>query len=560
MNKIYITIIILLFPFFIEAQIPPIEWAKSVGGVSFDTPSSIIADGAGNVITVGNFKTTSDFDPGIGVANLTSAGSFDPFIVKLNSSGDFVWARSVGGTMLDQIYSVTVDDSENIYLTGNFQGTADFDPGSGTFNLSSSGGTDVYVLKLNSSGDFVWVKKIGGTLNESGSSIIVDPTGNVYVTGSFMGNCDFDPGANTFNLGSSGSTDVFITKLNSSGNLTWVKKMGGWGSDNPASIKIGNDGSVYTAGYFSDTADFDPGAGIFNLNSKGDSDIFISKLDDSGNFIWAKEMGGTGLDKALSMTLDPLGNVYTTGLFEDSVDFDPGSAVANFTCNEYEDVFISKLDSSGNYLWTKTIGGASEQGKSIALDLMNNAFILGNFTTVTDMDPGPDTFNLTPIGFTGMFILKLDSLGNFSGAKGIGVTEFETVQSICVDEANAIYSTGILKSSGDIDPDSAVFNLTYAGANDAFIIKMGGTIIGITVNNVTKEILIYPNPTNGSFNISINTKNSIIEVYNSIGTLIQKQTSTSEQSTIDISNEAKGLYLIKVISKGNISTSKIIKQ
>ena len=246
--------------------------------------------------------------------------------ISFCQQANFEWAKAYGGTFFDYGNSITVDNSGNVYTTGSFVGTADFDPGAGTFNLTSAGGTDVFIQKLDASGNLLWAKAFGGTSTDQSNSITVDASGNVYATGNFKGTVDFDPGAGTFNLTSAGSyDDFFVQKLDASGNFLWAKAFGGTSTDQSNSITVDASGNVYTTGSFGYTVDFDPGAGTFNLTSAGGADVFIQKLDASGNFIWAKAFGGTSTDQSNSITVDASGNVYTTGGFGNTVDFDPGA-------------------------------------------------------------------------------------------------------------------------------------------------------------------------------------------------------------------------------------------
>jgi hypothetical protein len=388
-------------------------WAKSFGGTSSDIGNSIAVDSSGNVYTTGFFEGTVDFDPGAGTSNLTSAGDSDVFVSKLNSSGNFVWAKGLGGTSSDFGFSIAVDSSGNVYTTGSFAGTADFDPGAGTTTLTSAGNVDVFVSKLNSSGNFVWAKGLGGASFDSGNSIAVDSSGNLYTTGYFEGTVDFDSGAGTNNLTSAGGADVFVSKLDSSGNFVWAKSFGGTSSDIGQSIAVDSSGNVYTTGYFQGTADFDPGTGTTTLTSAGNVDVFVSKLNSSGNFVWAKGFGGDAFDYGNSIAVDSSGNLYTTGYFQGTVDFDPGTETSTLTSAGSVDVFVSKLNSSGNFVWAKSFGGTSlDLGTSIAVDSTGgNIYTTGTFGGTVDFDPGAGTSNLTSAGSYDVFVLKLTSSG-----------------------------------------------------------------------------------------------------------------------------------------------------
>ena len=386
-------------------------WARSFGSTGYDTAADIVVDSAGNVYTTGSFKGIVDFNPGAGTFNLTSEGSADIFVSKLNSSGNFVWARRIGGTGYESTTAMALDSAGNILTTGSFQGTVDFDPGAGTADLTSAGGDEIFVSKLDSSGNYVWAAAMGGIKHEGGTDIAVDSTGNVYTTGYFFGTVDFDPGSGTTNLTSvGGSIDIFVSKLNSSGNYVWAKTMGGTNQDRGYAIAVDSTGDVYTSGEFQDTADFDPGAGATNLTSAGQEDIFVSKLDSSGNFVWAKGMGGTNNDRAQAMELDSAGNIYTSGFFSGTVDFDPGTGTANRTsAGGSADIFVSKLNSSGNYVWAKSMGGTdTDGGYAIALDSAGNVYTSGYFQGTADFDPGTGTANLTSAGGSvDIFVSKL---------------------------------------------------------------------------------------------------------------------------------------------------------
>ena len=383
-------------------------WARQLGGVSNDEGLSVTADDMGNVYATGYFQNTVDFDPGPGIVNLTSSGSRDIFVCKLDASGNFLWAKQLGGSGLDYSYSISTDTSGNVYTTGFFYNTADFDPGAATFNLTSVGSRDIYISKLDPSGNFLWAKHIGGSGFDNGFSIVTDAIGNVYTTGAFQDTVDFDPGAGILDLSSNGLSDIYISKLDPSGNFVWAGKMGGANTDLGVSITIGASGYIYTTGYFYGTVDFNPGAGVFNLSSFGSRDIFISKFDPSGNFVWAKQLGGTSDDRGFSITTDALDNIYTTGIFENTADFDPGAGNMNLTASGNRDVFISKLNASGNFVWAIQLGGLDDDvGNSITANAIGTIYTIGTFENTADFDLGIGNVNLSSAGGTDAFIHKI---------------------------------------------------------------------------------------------------------------------------------------------------------
>jgi len=458
---------------------PALTWAKQMGGTDYDQGSSIAVDSSGNVYTIGKFAGTADFDPGVGTFNMTSAGFTDIFVSKLDLLGNFVWAKQLGGTDYDGGSSIAVDGSGNVYTTGSFQGTVDFDPGASIFTLTSAGVGDIFVSKLDLLGNFVWAKQMGGAGSDGGIFIALDGSGNVYIIGTFEGTADFDPGASIFTLTSAGATDIFVSKLDLLGNFVWAKQMGGIAFDYGYSIAVDDSGNVYTTGHFQSTADFDPGASIFNMTSAGGFDIFVSKLDLLGNFVWAKQMGGTAWDKGHSIAVDPEllgGNVYTTGYFTGTVDFDPGASIFTLTSAGIYDIFVSKLNASGNFVWAIRMGGASwDYGISIALDGSANVYVMGDqYSGTVDFDPSAGAYNVSNTGTEASFIAQYDNSGNFLCAFAItpGHNEISGKHSLAVAGSN-IYITARFDTAGtDFDPCPPVYNLPHSGGvYDIYVAK-----------------------------------------------------------------------------------------
>ena len=449
-------------------------YAVDMGGTGIDLAYGIAVDSSDNVYTTGRFQGTADFDPGPGIFNLSSAGVWDIFVSKLDSAGNFVWAKSMGGTDFAEGRGIAVDASGNVYTTGHFHATVDFDPGPGTFNLTWG----IFVQKLDSAGNFVWAKDLGGTSFDEGYGIAVDASDNVYITGIFAGTADFDPGPGIFNLSSAGLNDVFISKLDSAGDFVWAKAMGDASDDWGYGIAVDASGNVYSTGFFAETADFDPGQGIANLSSAGGQDIFVSKLDSSGEFVWAQAMGGNSLDTGRGIALDASGNVYTIGSFEGTADFDPGEGAASLGSAGGSDIFLSKLDSAGNFVWAKAMGGTGDdRGLGIALDATGSVHTTGRFQGTADFDPGTGTASLTSAGGTNgdIFVSKLDSTGNFVWAKAMGGTSDDWGLGIVLDATGNVYTTGRFQSTANFDPGAGTASLASAGSFDIFVSKLART-------------------------------------------------------------------------------------
>ena len=303
------------------------QWVKTFGGTSADFGIGIDVDSSENSYVTGHFSGTVDFGGG----DVTSAGNYDIFVLKLNSSGSFQWANSYGGTGFDYGNAIGVDSSGNSFITGGFVGTVNFGGG----NVTTAGNTDIFVLKLNSSGTFQWANSYGGSGQDYGYGIAVDSSGNSYITGYFRNTVDFGDG----NVSSAGFTDIFVLKLNSSGTFQRVNTYGSISADYGYGIAVDSSGNSYITGYFANTIDFGGG----NVTTNGNWDVFVLKLNSSGVFQWVNTYGGTALDYGYGVAVDSSGNSYATGAFFLTVDFGGGDV----TSAGGADIFVLKLNSSG---------------------------------------------------------------------------------------------------------------------------------------------------------------------------------------------------------------------
>lgn len=491
MKKFIIFIlVVLIFPSSLLSQGFQYEWAIGIGGLANESGQSIAVDAEGSVYATGKFVGTVDFDPGPGVFYLNTNGSEDVYVSKFDSSGNFVWAKSFvsPGNNDNWCNSICLDHDGNLLMTGHFSDTVDFDPSPLVYTLFPTGYSDIFICKLNNSGDLIWAKNFGSAGSNAGSSIIVDDFGAIYAVGFFTDSVDFDSGAGVFNLISNGSTDIFISKFSPSGNLVWAKSVGGISNDGITACALDGNGNIHITGTYKGTVDFNPGPGVFNLQYlEYFPDIFISKLDSSGNFIWAKSIAGYddfnsswNGNVPYSIAVDDAGNVYTTGAFQYIVDFDPGPGVYYLTSNGGHDVFISKLNANGEFVWAKAMGydlsapSFSDIGTSLTVDNAGNIFTTGCFWETVDFDPGPSVFPLSSNGGREIFLLKLDSAGNFVRAISLGGSG-ESDVSLCIvnDASGNIYTTGFFSGVVDFNPGIGQSILSSNGYDDAFILKLG---------------------------------------------------------------------------------------
>ncbi|MEO6132200.1 MAG: SBBP repeat-containing protein, partial [Saprospiraceae bacterium] len=448
-------------------------WGHGLGSTQNDVAYDVVADSARNVYVTGSFESTLDFDPGSSVVDLVSSGGTDIFIAKYDSTGQLLWAKRAGGNEDDISYAIALDKDGYVYASGSFRQTAEFDPADMSHDLSSSGASDIFILKLDSQGQFVWARQMGGSGQDEGRSIAIDLSGNILSTGLFSDTGDFDPSTAAFNLSSIGLTDVFISKIDHDGNFLWAGSIGGPGADAGHSITTDDQQSIVLTGSYKDSVDFDPGANTHMLTSNGLKDIFILKLDQDGLWQWADSFGAEQEDEGNAIVCDPAGNVFSTGSFSGNVDFNPDNGTVFLQSGGLTNVYISKLNSDGQYAWAKYFRGNGDEGKDITLDDLGNIYTTGSFNTETDFDPGPAQLSLYANNQEDVFISKLSPAGAFvfvnqlsgsASARGNAITTLLSAYVWCAGE----YSGNI-----DLDPTIGVDLKPNHGSNkDIFLLQL----------------------------------------------------------------------------------------
>ena len=568
MHKLLVSSFTLLLSFQLSAQ--NLKWAKNLGGISTtDKGNSVAIDAAGNVYTTGAFAIKADFDPGPDKYELPSKGGIDIFISKLDPDGNFLWAKSLGGTNDEWGFEIATDLAGNVYVAGSFKGPVDFDPSaSGVFEMTGAGSSDAFILKLDPNGNYVWAKQLGGNGSDYAFSMCVDGSANVYTTGYFSVTADFDPGSGVFEMTAAlSSKNTYISKLDSDGNFVWAKNIGGGSLTQPFAIAVDAIGNVYTTGIFRDAADFDPGPGNFPLLATINSqDAFVLKLDSDGNFKWAGRLGGLGTEQGNAIAVDAAGNVYSAGAFEGACDFDPLPSTP-FILNSGGgyDTYISKLDANGKFVWAKSVGQSSADWPyGIAVDAAGNLYTTGYFAATADFDPGPGVFNLSAVGNFDVYVLKMTPNGEFVWAINIGGTAADGGESILLDAMGNIFVAGFFRNNCDFDPGSGSYNVQSNGLQDAFVLKLGQTNSDTeNPNLLAMQPSLFPNPASESVFIHAPFSDLVlVKIHDALGRLRHTETLDNHSKTpliIDIKSLHPGAYIVTLSSGVNVWASRFVK-
>ncbi len=359
-----------------------VVWAKNYGGSgAYAQGSGIAVDASGNVYLGGYFGSANLTTPA-----LTKIGTGDAFALKLDASGNTIWAKNYGGGGADaKVNGIAVDATGNVYLGGYFANANLATP-----VLAKIGTGDAFALKLDASGNTAWAKNYGGNgASAQGTGIAVDATGNIYLGGYFQ-----NASLTTPALMIIGNSDAFALKLDASGATAWAKNYGGsgaWAFGN--GIAVDASGNVYLGGQLQSANLTTPA-----LTKIGVYDVFALKLDASGATAWAKNYGGSGAGAwGSGIAADASGNVYLAGYFQNA-----NLTTPVLTMIGGSDAFALKLDTSGATAWAKNYGGsgAGARGSGIAVDASGNVYLGGYFYTANLTTPA-----LTNIGGNDAFIL-----------------------------------------------------------------------------------------------------------------------------------------------------------
>jgi len=428
-----------------------IGWARTWGSTLYDSGLNVAVDSNGNVYTVGYFRGLVDFDPGPNNENHFADGYSDIFLSKFDAAGNFLWAKTWGGIFDIQeweelAYGVDIDQNDNVCVTGKFVGVVDFDPGSGVDQRTAPAAIDMFVSKFDPDGNFVWVQTLNypygaegrdlsieqgnvyvvgfyrnygmftakldtdgnflwvqiwyyGTFSPSvsGYGIVANDVG-VYITGSFQGAVDFDPGPGIDNhISNLGNIDIFLSKLDTNGDFQWARTWGWILGDEGRSVSIDVSGNSFCTGRFSGTVDFDPGPGTDNKNAGNGSALYLTKYNAQGDYIWTV-VYGTGLAAAVGygIALDDSDNIFVAGLYSQTINTVPYNA------------FVGKWDDGGNLLWARDWGQSAAIDFAFGVDVHpnGNSYVTGFFQGTVDFDPGSGADNHVSNGDRDIFVTK----------------------------------------------------------------------------------------------------------------------------------------------------------
>ncbi|MDB9786661.1 SBBP repeat-containing protein [Bacteriovoracaceae bacterium] len=444
------------------------EWSYKIGGPLTDSANAIATDSVGNAFIVGGKIYNIDMDPTSGTDFIDYVGNgIDSYITKINSDGTYGFSKIFYGSSAT-FKSIAIDSSDNIFLSGYFGFGYDFDPSEEGQDVRGANGNtsyqDVFLVKLDSNGIYQWTLTFGGTGAELANDMVLDPSGNIIIMGTFQGTVDFDPtsGTDTKSAVVDGfNNDMFLTKIYADGTYAWTNtfQLTTFGSASEGSLDTDSAGNIFFTGYFRDTVDFDPTAGTDSRTSSVFQDMYLTKINADGTYgfstVYTSSTGtGSGVSPT-ALTIDSSNNVHIVGYFI-NIDFTPSdSTTGSFDAanSTIPDSFLAKFDSTGTLLTASIYGNLLQHSIKIdsAGDVITGGALIGSAGNV-DFDPGAGTVLRSALGDFDVYLNKITSAGVHSWVSIRGDTGDDYVNSIAIGADDAIIAAGIFELHPDFNP------------------------------------------------------------------------------------------------------------
>ena len=459
------------------------DWTGQLGGNDDEDFYDMILGPEDNLYVCGRFDGVVDLNPFSGYDGYNDIGSFDGFIAKFSTDSVYQWGMQLGGASSNiYVRDLFITADSTLIAAGTFKNTVDFDPGPGDASHVTPGDWDAFFASYDLDGNFISVDVYAGPGTQTGDEIGQDNNGDLFFLGTFDDDTDFNLSGGT-EIFMATSQDAFVVKTDDEHNFIWARHLEGTSDDTPVEVEFTDADDIIILGNFSGDLDMDPGVGTDVINSGASYDVFLLELSSAGDYNWGKGIIGLGAVWSSALERDATGNLYISGRFFNTIDFDPGpgemilEAVDYSGFNNYNG-FISQYDSSGNLNWAHKIG---EHGYAIVWDMTitdaNEMYIAGTYKGKPDMDPGPDSLYVDTVVVNDGFISKFDLSGNFQFTETFGGIGWVESHNIVKDDNNNLYYSGEFTQYSDFDPSDSIDELTAYGFwdTDVYITKLGET-------------------------------------------------------------------------------------
>jgi len=508
------------------AQDPTIIWQKTIGGYYPEFLYDLKETNDGGYILGG--QSYSDIS---GNKTDPSNGNGDMWVVKVNGNGEIEWQNAIGGSSDDYISSITPTNDEGYIVVGSSESNI-----SGDKTEDSRGDMDYWIVKIDSSGNVEWDKTIGGDSLDEFPKIVVSMQGDYFICGKSYSNVSGDKTENSVGL-----IDYWVLKLNSSGNILWQDTIGGTDIDVFNEIASTSDGGCILGG-----GSISNISGDKTENSKGGGDYWIVKLDASGTIEWDKTIGGSNNDVLRSIIQTNDGGYLLGGRSRSGISGDKTEPAIGGI-----DYWIVKTDAVGSIEWQNTIGGSEFDDATSLFQANDGSYLVGGYSPSNISEDKDENSQ----GANDYWVMSLNTAGFIEWQNTIGGSNDDKLSTF-IQTNDGDYVLGG-DSSSHISGDKTEYSF---GSYDYWILKLN-TTLGISDNEFSKNLTLYPNP--AKHTLQLNTNNQQIDqvkIFSVKGDLVQQVEGFETSKTIDVSQLASGMYYVQFTAGGQIATKKFVKE
>jgi hypothetical protein len=515
----------------VQAQVAPAkQWDKTFGGSGIDQLQHLFPTADGGYILAGYSESGISSDK-----SAAAKGLFDFWVIKVDAAGNKQWDKTLGGTAFDALNAVQQTSDGGYILGGTSESRI-----SGDKSQASRGTYDYWVIKLDAAGNKTWDKTFGSSASD-GLSYLQQTTDGGYILG---GQSESAAGGDKTAVGS-GMTDLWIIKLDGSGNKVWDKAYGGSQSDLFSSLQQTSDG-----GYILGGTSASPVSGDKSQPSRGQNDFWIIKVDANGGKSWDRTYGGSNMEGLRTVRQTPDGGYIVSGTTNSGISGDISQPAKGGN-----DLWVIKLDGSGNMQWNKTLGAAGEEWAGYIDQASNGGYIVGAYS---DSNISGDKSEASK-GGNDFWIIKLNATGNKVWDKTYGGNGFEQL-SFIRQISGGSYIFGGTSQSGIGGDKSQASQGTSQGAVDYWVVKLAPEVLGAQ-EDVLSGLTVYPNPSTGILNLALDyAGNAEVKVYSVLGQCMLSEVFSSQikETALDLTNAPKGIYTVQVITEKQTLIKKVV--
>lgn len=590
-------------------------WSYVLGAGSQIYGYDIDVDNQGNVYVVGSFVSAADFDAGPGTTFLVGPSPYGAFVMKLNSSGGFAWAKSFSSSGGSDVLQIEVDSANALYISGIYAGTLDANPSAGTNEITSSSGLDIFVIKLNAGGNYIWARTFGADEYQMPTAMALDASSNVIIAGDFAGSGDFDPTTNVFNITATSNVEMFAVKMTTGGDFTWAQSFGTPTNDEYIlDVATDGDANIILTGTFTQPVDFDNTAAVASVSSAGSVDVFLVKLNADGTLNWARSLGSTTSDMASAITVDENNNIYLSTNHQLSIDFDLNEGTSIVAGPVGGNITVAKYAADSQLLWTSSFGGdGTESPKAMTSIAEDVIYVAGTFLGNTSFESGDNPPVYINAGNEDAFVVRMacisfgvqntsacfsyqwpvdgltyTSSGTYTGVtpNALGCDSIVTLNlsiqlvndvvtqngaTLTASQAGASYQWYVCGEPNELidGATNQTFTATSNGnytveitLNECSVFSDCSAVTSIGVEELSHHALsIFPNPSTDHFLLNSNLLVREILLMDVQGKIALQQNINDYQTTLDAKTLPAGVYFVRVrFDNGDWAHEKLIIQ